>query len=293
MNMPPSSLIIRVCMTINNLSRHFLQEHPRESAKVLENFPADELVPYFAIHEDDLVANVLRYFLPGSAVGCLLDMEPQRAAEILEQLGVDTAARLLRRMNVRDQATLLGAVSAGFAYRLRTILRYPAGTVGQYMSPNVFTAADTMLASDLIKSARTTTTELQGDIFITGDAQRLVGLIDVKNLVLADPTVEVSKLMHIPDLVLNARTNLDYVKDHPKWRFKEILPVVDHNNVFVGVLKRSIMFDALAGDQNLERVEETFMDTVMQVADLFWDICTDIVLPKSDNRPEERTHERK
>lgn len=284
MKAPPSCWTMKACMTINNLSCHFLQEHPRESAKVLENFAADELVDYFAQHDDNLVANVLRYFLPASAVNCLLGMEMKRAAGILEQLGVDTAARLLRRMKAHDQVTILSVVSAAFAYRLRSILRYPAGTVGQYMSPNVFSAADTMLAGDVIAAARHASSEIQGDIFILGESHRLVGLIDVKHLMFAEPGADVTGLMRIPDVVLNARTNLVYVKDNPKWRFKEALPVVDHNNVFVGVLKRSIMFEALSGDHNPDRAEETIMDTVMQVADLFWDICTDIMLPKSEEQ---------
>lgn len=276
---------------INNLSRHFLQEHPRESAKVLENFSADELANYFAQHDDDLVANVLRYFLPASAVNSLLGLDMKRAANILEQLGTDTAARLLRRMKAHDQVTMLSSLSAGFAYRLRSILRYPAGTVGQYMSPDVFTTADTMLVSDVIAAARHASSEIQGDIFILGESHRLVGLVDIKHLMFAESHVDIARLLRIPDVVLNARTNLAYVKDNPKWRFKEALPVVDHNNVFTGVLKRSIMFEALAGDHNPDRPEETFMDTVMQVADLFWDICTDIVLPKSEERPQGRKHD--
>jgi len=279
-------------MTINNLSRHFLEEHPRESAKVLENFASDELVDFLEKYSDEIVASVIRYLMPATAVACLSGMKDTKAATILEQLGVDNAARLLRRMKNKDQMALLGSVSGSYAMRLKSILRYPAGTVGQHMSPNVFIAAENMLASDVFSAARNSTSEMQGDIFIINDAQRLVGLVDVKNLVFADPGLEINEIMHIPDAVLNARINLEYVKDHPKWRFKEALPVVDHNNIFVGVLKRSVMFEALSGDQNLNRSEETFMDTVMEVADLFWNICTDIVLPKSDNRTEGRKDER-
>ncbi len=279
-------------MTINNLSRHFLEEHPRESAKVLENFASDELVDFLEKYSDETVASLIRYLMPATAVACLSGMKDAKAATILEQLGVDNAARLLRRMKNKDQLALLGSVSGSYAMRLKSILRYPAGTVGQHMSPNVFIAAENMLASDVFSAARHATSEMQGDIFIINDAQHLVGLVDVKNLVFADQGLEINEIMRIPDAVLNARTNLEYVKDHPKWRFKEALPVVDHNNIFVGVLKRSVMFEALSGDQNLSRSEETFMDTVMEVADLFWDICTNIVLPKSDNRTEGRKDER-
>jgi magnesium transporter len=264
-------------MTINNLSRHFLEEHPRESAKVLENFASDELVDFLEKYSDETVASLIRYLMPATAVACLSGMKDAKAATILEQLGVDNAARLLRRMKNKDQLALLGSVSGSYAMRLKSILRYPAGTVGQHMSPNIFIADENMLASDVFSAARHATSEMQGDIFIINDAQHLVGLVDVKNLVFADQGLEINEIMRIPDAVLNARTNLEYVKDHPKWRFKEALPVVDHNNIFVGVLKRSVMFEALSGDQNLSRSEETFMDTVMEVADLFWDICTNIV----------------
>jgi magnesium transporter len=276
-------------MTINNLSRHFLQEHPRESAKVLENFAPDELAAYFASQDEQVVANVMRYFLPASAVTCLLGIQTKQAASILERLGVDTAARLLRRMKAHDQVTLLAGVSATFAYKLRSILRYPAGTVGQYMSPDVFTTSETMTAAEVIATARNASSEIQGDIFVVGESHRLVGLLDVKHLMFANPEADISAIMRIPDVVLNARTNLVYVKDNPKWRFKEVLPVVDHNNVFAGVLKRSIMFEALAGDHNPDRTDDTFMDTVMHVADLFWDLCTDIVMPKHGEQKEKRT----
>lgn len=279
-------------MTINKLSGHFLQEYPRESAKVLENFASDEVVNFLELYTNDQVANVIRYFMPATAVACLTGMNIEKAAGILEQLGVDSAARFLRRMRSKDQLALLNAVSGNYAQRLKSILRYPAGTVGQHMSPNVFISSESMLASDVFSAARNTTSELQGDIFVVGDAQHLVGLVDVKNLVFAEPGLEINEIMRVPDVVLNARTNLDYVKDHPKWRFKESLPVVDHNNKFVGILKRSVMFDALSGDQNSNRSEETFMDTVMEVADLFWDICTNIVLPNSETRPEGRKDER-
>ena len=273
-------------MMINNLSQHFLEEHPRESAKVLEGFAPDELSHYFETHPDNLIANVLRYFMPGAAVACLLGMEVRRAGGVLEQLGIDAAARLLRRMKSTDQITMLNAVTGSYSYRLKSILRYPADTVGQHMSPNVFTASESMLAKEVISMARTTSSELQGDIFLVNDNQHLVGMIDVKNLVFADPDIAVNMIMRIPDVVLNARTNLDYVKEHPKWRFKDALPVVDHKNVFAGVLKRAVMFEALSGDQNPDRTDETFMDTVMEVADLFWEICTNIVLPKTETRAE-------
>lgn len=265
-------------MSVQNLSRHFLEDHPLESAKVLETFPVDGLAGYFELLPIPVVANLLRYFLAPQAVACLLQMPLQRSASVIEHLGVDVAARFLRRMDGKDQLQLLNAVSGGFSARLRAVLRYPLGTVGQHMSPNIFLASETMIASEVFGAARNATSEIHGDIFIVDANQRLVGLVDVKNLVFADAATKVQQIMRSPDVVLNARTSIEQVKDHPKWQFREVLPVADHHT-FVGVLKRSVLQDVVAGDQFQARKDVTVMDTLFEVADIFWEICINIVLP--------------
>lgn len=280
-------------MAINNLSQHFLQSHPRESAKVLQDFPADDLVSYLNETPDTVVANIIRYFLPGTAIACLIGMEVSRAAAILEKLGIDNAARLLRNMKTSHRQRLLDASSSAYAYRLRSVLRYPNGTVGQYMSPNIFIASEDMVASQIFEAARAASSELQGDIFIVNDRQHLTGIVDIKSLVFADPQTEVNKIMKIPDVVFNARANLKYVQDNPKWKFKEALPVVDHNNVFVGILKRTVMQDAVDSEHGQADEDESFMETMMEVVELFWDICTGLLIPKSDTNTAGRSDDRR
>jgi len=280
-------------MKTTNLSEHFLQTHPRESAKVLEDFPADELAEYLQHLPNSTITGILRYFLPEHAIACLVRMEASQSAQILELMGVDAAARLLRNMHNIQRQNLLNALSTGFAYRLKTILRYPNGTVGQYMSPNIFMVRDDMLPAEIFDAARNATSELLGDIFIVNDIQHLVGIIDIKSLVFADQASEVKKIMRRPDVVLNARANLDYIKDNPKWQYCEALPVVDHNNVLVGILKRSVMQEAVTGHEGHNKEDEGIVETVMDVAELFWDLCIGLIVPKVDASREGLKDDRK
>ncbi|MEX2354213.1 MAG: hypothetical protein WD709_08500, partial [Gammaproteobacteria bacterium] len=104
---------------------------------------------------------------------------------------------------------------------------------------------------------------------------------------------EVKKIMRRPDVILNARTNLDYVKDNPKWQFNDALPVVDHNNIFVGILKRSVMQDAVLAGQGRAHQDESFMETVIEVAELFWDLCIGLILPKGEISKDGQKNDRK
>jgi len=280
-------------MKTSNLSEHFLQTHPRESAKVLEDFPADELAVYLQHLPNTTITGILRYFLPVHAIACLVRMEASRSAQILELLGIDAAARLLRNMHNIQRQKLLDALSTGFAYRLKTILRYPNGTVGQHMSPNIFMVRDAMLPAEIFDAARNATSELLGDIFIVNEIQHLVGIIDIKSLVFANQASEVKKIMRRPDVVLNARANLDYIKDNPKWQYCEALPVVDHNNLLVGILKRSVMHEAITGNESQNKDDENFIETVIDVAELFWDLCIGLIVPKGEANREGLKDDRK
>jgi predicted transcriptional regulator len=119
-----------------------------------------------------------------------------------------------------------------------------------------------------------------------------VGVVDVKSLVLASADEEVQQIMKIPDTVLNVRTNLEYVKDNPRWRFKEVLPVVDQKNVFVGVLKRSVLNEVLSGSQLQQDDGIDLMETVIDVADLFWEVCFSFIQQNTESSPRGNVHDR-
>ncbi|MGK0298435.1 MAG: magnesium transporter [Gammaproteobacteria bacterium] len=265
----------------NQLSIYFLEEHPRESAKILEKYSSDELLAFFVNLSDLQVANLIRYLFPDLAVACLIVLPKERSAAILEQLGVDGASKLLSRISVNQQNEIINSMSRSVSHNLKQILKYPIGTIGHYMSPNIFIASEDMLVGEVINLAKTANSEILGDIFIIDDQQILVGVVDVKSLVFADASDEIQQLMKIPDTVFNVRTNLEYVKDNLRWRFKEVLPVVDQKNIFVGVLRRSIMNDILTGDQ-AKQDEIGIMETVIDIADLFWEVCFSFINPNSE-----------
>ncbi len=265
----------------NLLSQNFLTQHPRESSKILEKYSSADLLEFFEPLPEGMVANLIRYLFPDLAVTCLIEFSEVRSAKILEHLGVDGASRLLGRMSANQQNKIINSMGRATSQNLRQILKYPIGTIGHYMTPNIFVASVNMLVGEVIDTAKSANSEILGDIFIVDEQQSLVGVVDVKNLIIADTNDEVQQLMKIPDTVLNVRTNLEYIKDNPRWRFKETLPIVDQKNIFLGVLRRSTMNEVLAGDQAKQENDMGVMETVIDVADLFWDVCFSAVYPDS------------
>ena len=279
-------------MTINILSRYFLQEHPRESARILEKYTAEMLSQYFEELPDDLVAGLIHHLSPDLALSCLTELPTERSAKILVHLGVDDAGRILSRMKLNPKNTILSHMPATVSRRLKLILKYPVGTVGHYMSPDIFIATEDMLIGDLIRLAKSAESELLDKIFIVDHQQILVGVIDVKNMMLTDADKMVQQIMKVPDTVLNVRTNLEYVKSNPNWQFEEFLPVVDQKNTLIGVLKRSIMNEVLSDEQDQKINESGILETVFDVADLFWEVCSNFINPNSESNHKAKNYDR-
>ena len=125
---------------------------------------------------------------------------------------------------------------------------------------------------------------MQNDVYIINDKHQLIGIVDVKSLITIEPDTTMGSVMRKPDVVFNARISLSRVRNHPKWLHKEVLPVIDHANVFIGVLKRSIMLSALESGQDAYSERETITGTLLDIAELFWEACANLLVPEIETK---------
>lgn len=266
------------------LSLKFLREHPRESAKVLEQFDAHELADYFEGIPDTDIVKIVRYFTPAFSVTCLSKMSDRKAAKLLEALGVESSARIMRRMQIRQRLDLLRKMSPFFANMVRLVLKFPKGTIGQHISPNVLAVTQDMEVEQVFNLIRKTPEQLQNDIYVINDKHQLVGIVDVRSLITIESDTTMGSFMRKPDVVFNARVSLSQVRNHPKWLHKEVLPVVDHSGVFIGILRRSIMVNALEGGQDPYAEKETFTGALLDIAEIFWEACANLLVPEIEKK---------
>ena len=266
-------------MTINSLSLSFLLEHPKDAARALEKFDPPVLAEYLENVPVKTAATVLKHIVPSIATECLKQMPVEVSTEIVMQLGIERATALLRRMKEGFREQMIRTMSPIFANMTRLVLRYPEGTVGQDMSPNVFTVHQDMRVNEVITAIRNAADLLQHEVYVINDKQQLVGIVDVKLLLTSDDKEQMKAIMGSTGETLAARTSLNAVRTLPEWNHKERLPVLDHQGVFIGVLHRHSLH---ASVHDHERQDE-YAGTALAVAELFWDACANLLTPDYDH----------
>lgn len=267
-------------MTVESLSLLFLQHHPNDAARVLERFESEQLADYFNQQPAVTIAKIFRYMTPAKTVSCLVLMDVNIAAKILEDFSVERSSTLLRRMPHELRLKIIRAMSTLYSNMMKLVIRFPDDTVGRHISPNVFTVLDTMYVKDILSSFQDSVEQVRSEIFVVNDKQRLVGMIYIKDLLVSDSTIPVKKILRAAPQTLSARSRLAHVQHNSEWKYNELLPVIDTNGLFIGVLKRGVMLDVLSRVKDSTQQQDDFAMAALAMADMFWNTCTDLLLPE-------------
>ncbi len=265
-------------MSINKIGLYLLTEHPKDAVRALEQFEAEQLAEFFDAVPINTVANVMKLMVPSVAVDVLKCMSIEKSAKIVVQLGVERGSLLLQRMSRGIRLDFVSRMSPVFANMMKLVLRYPAGTVGQVMNPNVLTVQEDLTVDEVLHVIKNSAEILQDEIYIIDNKQHLVGQVATKQLLISASDKQMKKLMSVPTHRLAARANVKSVKNIPDWQMRKNFPVTDHYSVFIGVLDRAAINESMHIKSKAQD-ESELTGTALAVAELFWDACADLMVP--------------
>ena len=152
-------------------------------------------------------------------------LDPDDRVSLLDELPAEIADRLLRSLN-QTERDVTGVV-----------LGYPKGSVGRRMSPEVPEVHPDMTVAEALAHVRTVAADLETiyTLPVTRPDRRLVGVVSLRELIVADGATVLADLMHEP---VYARAHED-AEETARWYLALdwlALPIVDDSLRLVGLL---------------------------------------------------------
>ncbi len=223
------------------LAHAFMSAHPTRAAMSLEQM---ELLLAAAVLESTPPAAatvVVREMNASRAAACLEQMVAEdagsNAAAILALMPTDESAMIVRSIDPERRTLLLGALSPDTREQIERALPYPEGTAGAVMDPGVFRLTDDVLVADARDRLRSAARELLYYVYIVDREQRLVGVLDIPELLLARSRDTVGAAMHRTVQSVTVTAPVALVREHAGWQSYHALPVVDENGVLLGAIR--------------------------------------------------------
>ena len=211
---------------------------------------------------------VLTTLSPEEAAGLIEEIPDEHASDLIEQLPAKDAASILSEMHVDDQVDVIGdmheedaeAILAEMAPEdaadVRRLIRYDPDVAGGLMSTEYLAYRETALVGDVIddlskRAEERDEAEHEAHVYVVSAAGKLIGVLDLRDLVLARRTTPLAAILK-SSLFVRAEASLDELETFfDRYAFKAV-PVVDEHQELVGVVGRDEVAEAIANRAEAE-----------------------------------------
>lgn len=258
------------------IASQFIERYPGDAARVLEEAAPETQAKVLKAVSAPAGAALLRAVSPQTAAASLSCLAPGEAAEVAAHLPLELAAALALRLDTPTRAALLHALPGKVSVPLRLMLRFPPGSVGSLIDPRVVTVRSETRIGEAVEIARRVPELLRQYLYVLDEDQHLTGLVDVRHCVLEDPERLVGTLERKAPVSLRARASIREARLNPAWEQFPVLPTVDHHGVFLGVVRRMSLFQAIASERD-GAPKESLTDLALALAELYWEASTGLL----------------
>lgn len=251
------------------LATAFFQEHPDDAARILEMAPPKEMAGLLERIEPEAAAATVGRMASIASAACLVSMNPEPAAAIMAELPIDTAIRLLRQMDAAVQESLLDLLPDKMAQPARLLLQYPENTAGALMDPLATAVPEDVVVEQVHHLIRHDPEGVFYYLYVVDREHKLTGVLDLRQLMRADPSALVSSIMHTELVTLPAGMDLLTLLRHPGWHDLDALPVVDEKGIFLGMIRQRLVRQlSQAAKQDGQLVDSWQM--ALALGELYW-----------------------
>jgi magnesium transporter len=202
------------------------QMSPGQRGRVFEHLELGQVAEAIAEMEDEYQAQVFDGMSAQRASDILEEMDPDDAADILGELDYERAERLLKLMGVRE------------ARLIRQLLGYREDSAGGIMTSEVTAVTEDMTVSEVISYLRheAPTGEDVYYIYVVDEDRTLLGVINLRDLVVSEPDMLVGELVRRDVLTVDVEDDQEEVADVIRKYDLLAVPVVDEGGRILGVV---------------------------------------------------------
>src|SRR3990170_1182878 len=174
-----------------------LSMHTSEIANLLQSLYPEDRSKVFSSLDTITASQIILELGKEERQEILSGLEPDKIANIVNEMDSDDAADLIAELS-QDKARLVLANMAPEEVKdVETLLRYPKDTAGGIMQAELVQVTNDSTVRDTINWIRLIADEVEDfyEIYVTDITDKLLGMVSLKRLVLANPLTQVGDIM--------------------------------------------------------------------------------------------------
>jgi magnesium transporter len=221
--------------------------HPADTADVLDRLDAPGRLRVFQALAPAAAAEVLDETSAEVTRTLLRALPTAAAGALLDRLPADDAAEVLGEDVPEQQQALLAAMAPADAAHVRTLLQYAPKTAGRLMLNRFVRVRPEMTARAALAYVRQVADEhaILDNLYVLDTAERLMGVVTLRALVMAPPEQRLSDFMATPIIRVTPETDQEEAARLVAQYDLTSLPVVSADGRLLGIITVDDVIDVL------------------------------------------------
>jgi magnesium transporter len=226
-------------------------------AEVIEDLPEDEQVIVFRVLPAALAADVFEYLDIEAQQKLLRAMAHEQVVSILNEMAPDDRTALLEEMPSAAARQLIKLLTPEERRVATALLGYPEGSVGRLMTPDFVAVRENWTVKEVLDYVREhgRDTETLNFIYVVDERGKLIDDLRIRNFLLRPLSTRVNEIMDRGYVHLTVNQNQEEALQIFRKYDRAALPVVDSNDVLVGIVTQDDMLD-VAEQQATEDIQK-------------------------------------
>lgn len=192
---PLQSKLTELTLTV---PRQMLSElHPADIAELIRQVPHQEGVAFLKNLDVDVAADTISELNPETQVEIIKDMDTEKASDIIEQMSPDVAADVLSELPADKAREILEHIEKEEAEDIQELLGHEDDTAGGLMTNEFIAYPPDITVQEVLRRFKEDATEIDTVyyIYVTDPEERLLGVLSLRELLIAEPDARLSEVM--------------------------------------------------------------------------------------------------
>ncbi|MGB9663971.1 MAG: magnesium transporter [Ignavibacteria bacterium] len=238
--------------------KEVLQEWPpADIAELIVELEEAERVIIFRLLNRELAADVFEYLDVDTQMELIKSMGKEDIAAILNEMDPDDRTALFEEIPAQALQQLLSLLSSEEKKIATTLLGYPENSIGRLMTPDYLAVKKDWTIQEVLDYIRKVGKgkETLNVVFVTDDKGKLLGTIDIRDILLASPEQKISEIYDENITPLNVFDDQEKAVSVLQKYDAVALPVVDNNGILLGIVTVDDIMD-VAEEEATEDIQK-------------------------------------
>ncbi|MEI6055933.1 MAG: CBS domain-containing protein [Lentisphaerota bacterium] len=211
---------------------------PVDLAKIIEEIDHDQRVVIFDELDASSASETLEELHPRVQRDLIADMDKNKTARLLDEMTPGQAADILSILPLMEMEIILNLVDKKNAAKIRSILDKQEQTILNFAVSNYLKFPPGITVSEACKAFPSEGKGKEAIMYqyILDDQNKLLGVIDIKELLMADDEAKLGDIMTAKVVSLSPDSKLKEASElFARYNFRA-LPITDDNDLMLGVI---------------------------------------------------------